>query len=353
MATMRSCVLLASCALTLTGCAQFTTAFRTYDGTQSVMVDVKQRAIISTNIGNRTVICAEPSPDAMAAYALEVAGQIKTPQDLVGKGSLASQESAATVGLRTQSIQLLRDSLYRLCEAYANGAIPEHRFDLLARRYQKNMVALLAIEQLTGTVKAPPVTINTQGMASVAQGTEQLLESQKKLLNEKDSLTKDRAKILADIADYDVRLAETPPPSASVLRELSVKKADAQSKLGQLQTRIATTDDALKLHEDAIRNPGGLAAGGLASAQIIAESGWKQNHDALTKVAGTVETIVSQIIAGDDTQQMCIDFLSTRARDGRASREGATAAEKLQDFCIAVLDSEGAKIKKSQAAGAI
>lgn len=344
--------------LLVSGCAQFNTAFRTYDGrTDSVMVDVKQRAIISgSRDGKIPVICAEPSPDAMAAYALELAATAKTPQQLSGQAAASSQEGASYVGLRTQSIQLLRDSLYRLCEGYMNGAITQERFDLLARRYQKNMVALLAIEQLTGTVKAPPVTINTQGLSSVAQGVDQLLESQKRLLSQKDAITTELTDLDTKIASYDVALAATPAPSADDAKSLTDKKASAVKRRDSLKATLATTESALKLHEEAVRNPGGLAAGGLTSAQVVADSSAARNNESILAVAKTVERIVNNIINGDDAEQMCIDFLSKRYSAvasvaplvsllaGKSPSEqdritqGEAAGQKLQEFCIVVLE---------------
>jgi hypothetical protein len=86
--------------LGLTGCAHFNTAFRTYNNqNNSVMVDVKQRAIIAGAGGYdtnyRAIICAEPSPDAMSAYAAELAGSITTPQQIKGDFAAVFQEGSA------------------------------------------------------------------------------------------------------------------------------------------------------------------------------------------------------------------------------------------------------------------
>lgn len=59
----------------------------------------------------------------------------------------------------TQSIQLLRDSYFRLCEAYMNDAITAADYDIQMRRYQQYMIALLSIESLTRTVKAPQIIL--------------------------------------------------------------------------------------------------------------------------------------------------------------------------------------------------
>lgn len=149
------------------GCgANFNSIHRELDISKGkgVLIDIKQRAIFSRlmTAGTKTfpVFCAEPSPDALSAYAAALSGNV----DIASKGSLGfsgqTQESASFVGLRTQSIQLLRDFLYRDCEAYMNEAIDKYQYDTLMRRSQKYMVALLGIEQLTGAVAAMPSTLN-------------------------------------------------------------------------------------------------------------------------------------------------------------------------------------------------
>lgn len=342
----------------LTGCAQFNTAFRTYDGQkESVMVDVKQRAIITGKQNGMPVICAEPSPDAMAAYAAEIAGSFKTPQNYGGQLAATSQEGAAYVGLRTQSIQLLRDSLYRLCEGYMNGAITSERFDLLARRYQKNMVALLAIEQLTGTVKAPPITINTQSLASAVQNIEQIIDSQKRLLLQKESIMSEIETLKASIATFDLGLSNNPPPPKEELTAISSKKAAATSRMNDLKISLSSIDAALKLYDETIKNPKGFLASGTTSTQAYYDqSSSTKGTDSIQSVANTVEKIVTNIIDGDDAEQMCIDFLSKRyaaqkitfliskevpaTSDNEAKRQSDEAGNKLQEFCISRLDAK-------------
>lgn len=156
-------------------------SFKVSDGS-SQLVDIQKRAILvggnettvtAKGTGTETVtnyrVCAEPSPDAMSAMAMEAAAKGGVPSKVSVELSAALQQSAAFVGLRTTSIQLLRDFGYRLCEAHLSGAINNGQYDLLMRRFQKNVVALLAIEQLTGAVKAPPVVLTSRGHAETSQ----------------------------------------------------------------------------------------------------------------------------------------------------------------------------------------
>lgn len=160
--------------LTLAGCANLSSVYRTLDtsNNQGALIDIKQRAILAGNLkegeGNsqsHAVVCAEPSPDSLSAYAFDLAAQGNLPAGKALGLTLGSAESAAYVGLRTQSIQLLRDQFFRACEAYMNKAINSAEYAMLIRRYQKQTAALLAIEQLTSTVSAPAAIVNASGAA--------------------------------------------------------------------------------------------------------------------------------------------------------------------------------------------
>ena len=171
--------LLAGCTL-----AEWQSIGRKFDPANgdSRLVDAKQRAIISTlrpeyGLGgaeiNRRVVCAEPSPDAIQATAAALSASGALDQ---GASSTALQaaggtsEGAASFGLRTQSIQLLRDAYFRLCEGYANGAMDDIAFNILQQRYQNHTVALLAVEQLTGAAIGAQAAVgaqaNSEGSAS-------------------------------------------------------------------------------------------------------------------------------------------------------------------------------------------
>jgi len=125
-------------------------------------VDAKQRGIVVTRASEGLRYCAEPSPDALASVAASFSGSLTGSTSASEKlsGALAGQlaGSAASIGLRTQSIQLMRDALYRLCEAHANGAITGFQMRSLQMRYQNMIIGLLAVEQLTGAVRAPAAT---------------------------------------------------------------------------------------------------------------------------------------------------------------------------------------------------
>jgi hypothetical protein len=141
---------------------------------QSLSIDAKQRIVLITSKGgpyhNHLVVCSEPSPDALAATAaaLSLSGGNGAAQGQLA-GSLT--EAAANIGLRTPTIQLLRDGLYEACEAYLNGVLAAEDYGLLLRNYDRVMVALLALDAASGSPRAQNITINAGDAPSPAHGS--------------------------------------------------------------------------------------------------------------------------------------------------------------------------------------
>jgi len=135
------------------------------DGTppKSLSVDARQRVILVTAKGgpgrDQHVVCAEPSPDVFIAAAASASASA----DVVKKsaeGAFQNAESAASLS-RGHTIQLLRDGLYRACEAYMNGAIEKSDYHSLLIFYDVTMITTLAIEGVTQLRPPESVEINT------------------------------------------------------------------------------------------------------------------------------------------------------------------------------------------------
>lgn len=78
------------------------------------------------------------------------------------RAEVAIAEAASTTE-RIQTINLLRESMYRTCERYLSGAINHESFVVQAGRDWRAMLAILAIEQLTLT--APPASTRPEEAA--------------------------------------------------------------------------------------------------------------------------------------------------------------------------------------------
>jgi hypothetical protein len=133
----------------LTACSTINKPFDS-DATppKSLAVDAKQRVILVTDRGgpnhDRHVACAEPSPDVFVAAAANASVSADVGKQS-GEGSLQYAETAATLS-RGHTIQLLRDGLYRACEAYMNGALNQEDYRDMLAFYDLTMITTLTIE---------------------------------------------------------------------------------------------------------------------------------------------------------------------------------------------------------------
>lgn len=189
-------------AAVLPGCAHLTTYNKQVklDGAHSLAIDVKQRVVFSQQRKNKdgvqigVVTCAEPSPDALTVVSASLGGSLglSAPQgNTTANLAAALSESGAFVGLRTQSIQLLRDAMYRLCEAYAAGAVDDNEYEGMQRRFQSTMMGLIAIEQLTRPVVAGQALLTSSAGAQggAGAGDAQVQAAQGKLTEQRAKVT--------------------------------------------------------------------------------------------------------------------------------------------------------------------
>lgn len=144
-----------------------------------ITMDAKQRSLLSayrlldtTGKPNATAVrafCAEPSPDVFSVVAQSLSaggsfGKSADPASVQAALNLAfsSAEQGSTIP-RTQTINMLRELMYRTCERYLSGGYDPTELSLQAIRDQRLMVSILAIEQLTGAVTPKPAVIGAAG----------------------------------------------------------------------------------------------------------------------------------------------------------------------------------------------
>lgn len=147
----------------------------TFGAYHVLSVDARQRLVLQGERpdghgGTRTVICAEPSPDAIVAQAAQFAAGANVPfgggQGSSGQLAGGFSEAAASIAMRTQTIQLLRDGYFRLCEAYLNGALDAKQYSRIVMFIDEFIATVVAIEALGGTVTTAPVSIGVNGIAT-------------------------------------------------------------------------------------------------------------------------------------------------------------------------------------------
>ncbi|SDA28857.1 hypothetical protein SAMN05216315_1405 [Nitrosospira sp. Nsp18] len=277
---MKIHLVICSIALLTTGCAyldrqerriNYTETLDKDFGPPSLITDAKQRIIVNTmakvGVNNfqynekgqyvglvedavvknhpSRIICAEPSPDVAqaisAAFTAAAKVDVKASEmkQASGSGSTGSSyvSSIAQLGERLATVQLLRDKMYRACEAYQNGAISDTSYTLMLARFDKTMASMLAAETAAGAFGRNLAALG--GNAS-SNGID--------------------PKKLADAQDA-VKSASTKLQNASALPE-----TDDAAKITK---RTAVADASAKLNE-AVAN---LAALEIQSATTAAQSG--------------------------------------------------------------------------------
>lgn len=292
----------------LTACAEWDSIRRQFsiaDGS-SQLIDAKQRTVLVSQSGDQAIVCAEPSPDALQAIAASLGGSVSVPESVSGSFAGSISGNAASIGLRTQSIQLLRDGFYRLCESYLSGAIDAEEYDILQRRYQANMIALLAIEQLTGVVRPPAVALTSTAAAEAGANIGQLLEL-------RETLTRRRA---SKVAELD---AEKGKPEAE----------KSQERIDQLTDDIEAIVRSIERIDRLLEEAGDPSALAYGSGQIenLSSGSGTINKDTVSDISEAVENISLAILETDYSGQLCFSYL----------RENPDESGSLTLFCQSLL----------------
>lgn len=333
-------------ALSLGGCASMThyTTERTLGPTGSTsdvfFVDAKQRAVYSNrDYDGRLRVCAEPSPDALSALAASGALGISNPSGVSGNGALSVAEAAGSIGLRTQSIQLMRDAMYRICEGYSSGALSKGSFETLHRRLQSSMVAILAIEQLTGTVKAQQIVLGGNSSTGAAEQIAKLTQATSDARTTLDAADADAAKASATLATLKAE-SEAATKAAEGAPDGDPKKAaataaktkyDDQAKVSAAATEKATKAKAAYQAIDDGRRAalsGTTSAG--ASGQFGATSGGQLSDAAASSISAAVQQIVDSTLDLQFSNEFCTTVLVAAAYgDIRSNGSAVTKCEEI------------------------
>lgn len=281
------------CAFASSGCAYLTNYTRSVDLKESSYVmDVKQRLVFSqqrpgAKLGApmETVVCAEPSPDALTVIGVSGGFSLNSGKaDTVANAGGALSESGAFVGLRTHSIQLLRDAMYRLCEGYAGGAVTAPTFQSMQRRYQSTMMGLIAIEQLTGPVLASQALLTTSSaaQAGASAGDAAVAKAQERV----DSTAQDKLAAQAKLDEQEAKVEAAQKKVQDMNRQL----ATARAKTPPNSTAIADLEGQLdKLTQDqaAARRDHEAARRALTVADEAARSAFDQLRGANSRVSAS------------------------------------------------------------------
>ncbi|MEW8437353.1 MAG: hypothetical protein AB2689_04270 [Candidatus Thiodiazotropha taylori] len=366
MSPLRAFAFMLSVLFFVSGCANLQTVSRNTDlpgndvesTGKAIHLDAKQRLAFAKAFG---IVCAEPSPDALAASGSGFGVGASAKDAGTANLSSALSEAAGSIGLRTQSIQMMRDALYRVCEMYYGKALNSVQVWELHQRFQDIMVGILAIEQLTGAVKAQQVLLNTGGTASAAST---LSDLESLLANARENETKRAAELEeAELAVTDAQNAlnkaitdlsnaasATPPATQAVITQLTAtrdeKQASFDSAVSQLEMRRELSDQAIatrkaleQSHGDALVN---TSAGATSAAQFSANVSTNRLNDASTKeIAAAVTTIVQEIVRKPRIADKCMDLLTDAVgRKHVYSLTKSKTSSNIYDLCLRMIAGE-------------
>ncbi|MCG7964150.1 MAG: hypothetical protein N0E54_15730 [Candidatus Thiodiazotropha taylori] len=331
-------------------------------GAVAIHLDAKQRIAVSKAFG---AFCAEPSPDALSAYAAALGGSVTSP----GKSSvdLASQfgEGTRSIGLRTQSIQLMRDALYRVCEAYYSKALNSAQVMALHQRYQDILIGTLAIEQITGAVQAATGYITASGKASASGQQKQLqaeLDEAKKNHEEKQetqkTLAAEKEKLVKDIESKETELTQLKKvykeqvlyskweeaEKTKKTAETEKEKADGLKSIAQVDVNILKSD-LMAFDLDLAKLKKALDT----SAEEAERANLQKQIDALNKQIEEKQTELKNAEAVLDTQQKAYETkkgeLAKAERDESAYLDELHATQKYK--AVEKADAELKQLKTS------
>jgi hypothetical protein len=171
---------------------------------------------------------------------------------------------------------------------------------------------LAAVEQLTGTIRAPSVTIKMQGQAEAAKSLSEITAEKQKI---------------------DSKIAE-------------LEKGTAEEKEKNKDTLAAMKKNSQTMN-DAIVNATGLIAGGSAAASVESLNVPQATPQYIASVSKDILEMVSKIIEQDDRGQLCFIYLSSLKE---ASAKPVN--EDLENICVAFLSNQTAGVKRHSAESA-
>lgn len=343
-------------AILMTGCANFQTVDRTTDiparvkqddsgqpqssQGKAIHLDAQQRLVIVNGLGK---YCAEPSPDGLAAYAASLGLGVSNPTQVGGSISQALQSSAASIGLRTQSITLMRDALYRICEAQSNGSINDVQASMLLRRNQDLMAGIVAIEQLTGVVRANQVVINqsaSSNSTAMAVATQKIIAAQEKeiadIRKRIENLEKDISKLVGEIKQIETDIGNA--TAAPAISQLQGQKAQKESEKTMKENTLKAESSLLVRQQSLLDEMRNKQDSWMASSSAISNGSGYFNNDqnvdnvdsqSVSIIAGSVERIIDNILSKDYTYDSCINIVVTNDSD----------VKWIKDMCMKLMSS--------------
>jgi hypothetical protein len=165
-------VLAATPLLLLSGCATITSPARIHPLTPNAPYIMDMDASRRTAIllprpdGKGVMYCAEPSPDVAYNSVISLVASIQLQNPSVDASTqLQFQQSVVELAQRTETIQFLREALYRLCEQSLNGTMSQAAVQQEYDNALKTALALAEADLVKAQSGLPPQMANPRVQA--------------------------------------------------------------------------------------------------------------------------------------------------------------------------------------------
>jgi len=298
------------------------TVFNTSDQNNAVITttDARQRVIINHNPNDFSrpglitpiqIICTEPSPDVALAVANSFGAGLSVLTQ--GSGSISAQQSQAILQLaeRTATLQILREQLFRACEAYSNGAITGTTYSLMLSKLYHTIATLALGDTAGGNFGRSLGVAGAQGsaeanaaMAGFASAVNDAKDAAQKLAAAEEKVMQATEAVAKQ---EKISNAATEEPGKTTEKEkLDAARADLAKATGERDA----LKEILKGRLDTASKAGGsisglTAAGGLQKAPSV-------------EVARVLSEMLSGFLNSDESQSViaaCLVELGMRPDD--------------------------------------
>ncbi len=348
----------------LNGCANISTIGRSTDlpaGGKAVHLDAAQRVLISDSSG---FSCSEPAPDALQAYASSFgvgAGRTATGESVSLANAFAT--SAGSIGLRTQSITLMRDHLFRICELRQNKIINDRQAYLMFKSAQELTMGILAIEQLTGAVVANQLHLSSDANAvskaeiddlAAKRDQAQKNEEVKRAIAEVAAKKKIDSTTAKNATKANIALAEAETPKdAAKVQKLNDLLAAQEKQLEKDTNAFETADLNAKQATAEAKFAAALLGSATTRATAAAKgtAGFASNNGSqninpatVAEIARATEKIVEMVLNKGQLTDVCIDLAISGKVDSGLMNACIRAIDATIDLYKA---SNGGENKKS------
>jgi hypothetical protein len=290
------------------------------------------------------IFCAEPSPDVAKAIAAStnVSGALDAivrSREAPAEGALkaaaavsrARAEALAQLTNRLATIQLLRDSLYRACEAYGNGALSEITYAIMLSRFDKVMVTLLTGELVAGNFGQSLAVLGTSASGVSHSAAIKAQQDAGKATDSQQAV---------DTAATERTTKKTEVTNAQ--KALTACKTTPGDQCQTQQSTLDTKNDELaaadaKLSNAVLTSLGDVSAATSSTASVVSAlgvgaipPGQGANHE--TDVTNALSTMQKKYLENINADPLIVACITAFDRD---QGDKATHGRELVAFCKA------------------